>query len=433
MSFRGKIWVLAVSGVIAMYAVIGGLPQVGGLLTTQAQQPVNDAGAQIRIFESVLQHIQNDYVDDPNMEKVRVGALRGLAGGLDPYSAFLTADQVKAYQAGNKTGKVGIGAEFSEVSAYLYVVSVTKGSPAEKAGLKTGDVIEYVDTKATRDISLYDSEQLIEGDPGTAVSLRVLRAGEKPQTIKVTRGSFKTPAVESRIEQGKIGVIKIYTLEDGEANDVRTQVQSLAKQGVQKIVLDLRGLAAGNMKEAVAVANFFIREGNLAEILGQGNKPVKTFAADPANTIFDGKLAAIIDLSTAGAGEVVASAILDHKRGDVVGERSFGAGTEQSLFTLKSGDGFLLTTGKWASSTGVAFLGDDRATTGVKPSVEVKRPDTPEPLAVDDLVDQQNQNPDQPAVTPSPKPAPKTVIEDIQLKKALELLQDKAQVMKAAS
>src|SRR5258708_3120947 len=115
MSFRGKIWILAVSGVIAMYAVIGGLPAVGGLLTTQAQQPINDAGAQIRIFESVLQHIQNDYVDEPNMSKVRLGALRGLAGGLDPYSAFLTADQVQAYQAEKTSGKVGIGAEFSEV------------------------------------------------------------------------------------------------------------------------------------------------------------------------------------------------------------------------------------------------------------------------------------------------------------------------------
>jgi carboxyl-terminal processing protease len=154
MSFRGKLWVLVLSGAIAIYAVVGGLPFVGGLLTTQAQQPINDAGAQLRIFESVLQHIENDYVDEPNLEKVRLGALRGLAGGLDPYSSYLTADQVRDYQAAKTSGKVGIGAEFSEVSAYLYVVSVIKGSPADRAGLKSGDVIEYVDQKATRDISL---------------------------------------------------------------------------------------------------------------------------------------------------------------------------------------------------------------------------------------------------------------------------------------
>jgi len=432
MSLRGKIWVLAISGAIALYAVIGGLPAVGGLLTTQAQQPINDAGAQIRIFESVLQHIQNDYVDEPNMAKVRLGALRGLAGGLDPYSAYLTSDQVRAYQAEKTAGRVGIGAEFSEVSAYLYVVSVTKGSTAEKAGVKTGDVIEYVDGKATRDISLYDAKQLIEGDAGTTVSLRVLRSGEKPQSIKVTRGAVKAPPVESRIEAGKVGVIKIYSLDDGEANDVKSQVQNLMKQGVQKIVLDLRGVASGTQKEGIAVANLFIKQGDLGKVLGRDNKPVKTFTADPANAIFDGKVVAIIDLGTAGAGEVVASAILDQKRGDVVGERSFGAGTEQSLFPLKSGDALLLTVAKWASPNGVAFLGEDRNTTGVKPSVEVKRPDTPEPLAVEDLVDQQNQNQDQPGATPTPKPEQKTVIEDLQLKKALELLADKTAVMKAS-
>src|SRR4026208_1171751 len=110
---------MVISGIVAVYAVVGGMPFVGGILTTSAQQPANDAGAQLRIVESVLQHIQNDYVDEPNMEKVRLGALRGLAGGLDPYSSFLTADQVKEYQSGKAQGKAGIGAEFSQVSGYL--------------------------------------------------------------------------------------------------------------------------------------------------------------------------------------------------------------------------------------------------------------------------------------------------------------------------
>ena len=201
MSFRGKVWVLLISGLIGTYALIGSMPMVGQFLTTQAQQPINDAGAQLRIVESVLQHIQNDYVDDPNMEKVRLGALRGLAGGLDPYSSFLTADQVKDYQ--NKTnGKTGIGVEFSQVSGYLYIVSVIKGSPADTAGLKSGDVIEYIDGKASRDISLYDAEGLVSGQSGSQVALRVLRSGEKPQIIKVTRGTYKVPSVESRVENG---------------------------------------------------------------------------------------------------------------------------------------------------------------------------------------------------------------------------------------
>ncbi len=437
MSIRGKLWILAVSGVIAIYAVIGGLPFMGDVLTTQAQQPINDPGAQLRIVESVLQHIQNDYVDDPDMEKVRTGALRGLAGGLDPYSSFLTAQQVKDYQV-NKTqnSRAGVGAEFSQVSAYLYTVSVTKGSPAEKAGLKAGDVIEYIDTKATRDISLYDARQLLLGAPGSTVKLRVLRAGEKPQTLTVTRGTFKTPAVESRIDASRVGIIKVYSLESGEANDIRSQVENLFKQGIQKIVLDLRGVATGTIEEAAAAANLFIRDGDLAKVIGRDNQVIKTFTADPAKHIYDGKVAALIDLGTAGAGEVVAAALLDRKRGEVVGERSFGAGTEQQLFTLKSGDGLLLTTAKWASAAGHPFLGEDRASMGVKPSVEVKRPDTPEPLEVEELIDKQDQEKQDPQPSASPTPGvekPKPAQEDLQLKKAIEILGDKAQAAKAAS
>src|SRR5204862_7527307 len=123
MSFRGKVWILIISGMIAVYAVVGGMPFVGGILTTSAQQPANDASAQLRIVESVLQHIQNDYVDEPNMEKVRLGALRGLAGGLDPYSSFLTADQVTAYEANKTSNRTGIGAELWQISGLVYVTS----------------------------------------------------------------------------------------------------------------------------------------------------------------------------------------------------------------------------------------------------------------------------------------------------------------------
>ncbi len=431
MSFRGKLWVLALSGVIAVYAVIGGLPMVGGLLTTSAQEPVNDAGVQLRIVESVLAHIQNDYVDDPNMEKVRVGALRGLAGGLDPYSSFLTAEQVKAFEATKTSTKVGIGAEFSQVSGYLYVISALKGSPADKAGMKSGDVIEYIDSKATRDISLYDGRQLVMGDAGTTVSFRVLRAGEKPQTIKVTRGTYKVPNAESRMEAGKIGVIKVYSLEEGEGNDIRGQLTGLIKQGAQKIVLDLRSVSAGTLTEAANVANLFIKDGELAKVIGRENKVTQTFTADPAKAVFDGGLAVLIDLGTAGAAEAVASAVVEHKRGEVIGERSFGAGTEQKLFTLRGGDGLLLTVAKWASPAGKPFLGEDRANTGVKPSIEVKRPDTPEPLEVGNLIDQQTNPNATPTPTPAPKPAAPKVVEDLQLKKALEVLTDKAVAAKA--
>ncbi len=419
MSFRGKFVIVLVSAIIAVYAVFG------GFLRNFAQQPINDAGAQMRIFESVLQYIQNDYVDVPNLEKARGGAMRGLVAGLDPYSSFLTPDQVKDYQAKKQNNLVGIGAEFSSVSSYLYVISVVKGAPADKAGLKSGDVIEYIETKATRDISLYDARQLISGENGSKVNLRVLRAGEKAQTIAVTRGNYSVPVAESKVEAGKIGVIKVFSLEKGEAKDIRTQVENLKKQNVQKIILDLRGVAAGDLNEAVETANLFIKEGTLAQVIGRENKVQQTFTADAAKHLFDGQLAVLIDLGTAGAGEVVAGAILDRKRGEIVGERSFGAGAEQQLFTLRSGDGLLLTVAKWASPNGNPFLGEERAKSGVMPSVEVKRPDTPEPLEVENLIEQQEQQNKQPNPNATPTPqkteTPKQT-EDLQMKKALEIL-----------
>jgi carboxyl-terminal processing protease len=431
MSFRGKLWILVISGVIASYAVIGGLPFVGNLLTTSAQQPANDATAQMRIVESVLQHIQNDYVDDPNMEKVRLGALRGLASGLDPYSSFLTPEQVRAFETAKSSNKVGIGAEFSQLQGYLYVISVIKGSPAEKAGLKSGDVIEYIDSKATRDISLYDARQLVSGDAGSSVNLRVLRAGVKPLTLKVARGAVKAPGAESRIESGRVGVIKVYGLEDGESENIKNQIANLKKQGIAKIVLDLRGVAGGKLSEGVAVSNLFINNGDLAKVIGREGKVLSSFAADPAKAVFEGKLIVLTDLSTAGAAEAVAAAVIDRKRGDVVGERTFGAGTEQKLFPLSSGGGYLLTVAKWASPAGVAFLGEEKNTLGVKPTVEVKRPETPEPLAVQNLIDGQDEDAAAPDNAPA-KPAQEKAPEDIQLKKAVEMLQDgKAATAKA--
>jgi carboxyl-terminal processing protease len=424
MTSRGKFLFVLLSATLAAYAVIG------GWLGTRAQQPINDAGAQIRIFESVLQHIQNDYVDEPNMDKVRSGAMRGLAYGLDPYSSYLTAEQVKDFQTKKTNGQVGIGAELSQVSGYVYVIAPIKGSPAEKAGLKAGDVIEYIENKATRDISLYDAKNLLIGQVGSKVNLRVLRAGEKPQTLAIERGTYKIPEAEVRMEEGKVGVVKVNSLEEGESADIRNRVAELNKQGVQKIVLDLRGVAAGSLTEAVAVANIFIKDGTLAQVIGRENKVASAFSADAAKHLFGGQLAVLIDLGTAGAAEVVAGAILDTKRGEVIGERSFGAGTEQQLFTLRGGDGLLLTTSKWASATGKPFLSDERQSSGVKPSIEVKRPETPEPIDPEELAEQeeQQQQPNQPAATPKPQPK---AVEDVQMKKALEVLNGKAAAAKA--
>jgi carboxyl-terminal processing protease len=417
MTLRTKFSLIILSATLAFYAGFG------AWISTRAQQPANDPNAQLRIFDNVLQHIQNDYVDEPNMEKVRAGALRGLAYGLDPYSTYLTADQVKDFNESGKKNDVGIGAELSQVASYLYVIAPMKGSPADLGGLHAGDIIEYIDGKATRDISLYDAKQLLNGQPGTEVKLRVLRANARPLTLTVKRGSFRAPAAEARMEAGKIGIIKINSLGDGEAADVKSRVQDLIKQGAVKIVLDLRDSAGGSLTEGIAVSNLFIKDGTLAQTIGREGKTLKTFPADPKAAIFAGPIVAVIDNGTAGAAEIIASALLERNRGQVVGEKSFGAGAEQQLFALRDGDGLLLTVVKWASANAKPFLGEDRARSGITPSVEVKRPELADAVAPDDLTgnddDAVKQPQDKREAAPEAKP-----VEDVQLKKALELLRE---------
>ncbi|HJR07202.1 MAG TPA: S41 family peptidase [Pyrinomonadaceae bacterium] len=427
MSFRSKFLVVVFSATLALYAV------VGGLMYTRAQQQ-NDPGAQLRIFESVLQHIHDDYVDEPDLNKVRAGALRGLAYGLDPYSTYLTVDQVRDFRVGLDKDKAGIGAELSQVASYLYVIAPVKGGPAEQAGVQAGDIIEYIDNKATRDISLYDAKQLLNGASGTEVKVRILRSGTRPLTVSIKRAPVQAPGVETRMEASKVGVVRINSLTDGEAAMVQKRVQELQKQGSQKLVLDLRGVAGGSLTEGVKVANLFIKDGALAQTIGRGNKSLKTFTADPKAAIFDGQVVVLIDRGTAGAAEVVASAFIERKRGEVVGEKSFGAGAEQQLFPLRNGDGLLLTTVKWASSAGKSFIG-----AGVSPTFEVKRPELAAAIDPDDLTGNDDdaiaaptQNGERREVAPEAA-SPKQQPEDTQLKKALELLKDKpAQQQKAA-
>src|SRR5438067_2515332 len=275
MSFKTKFTMIVLSASLALYAI------AGAWLATRAQQPANDPGAQQRIFESVLQHIQDDYVDQPNMEKVRAGALRGLAYGLDPYSTYLTPEQVKEYRAGAKSNQVGIGAELSQASSFLYVVAPVKGSPADQAGVRAGDIIEYIDGKATRDISLYDARQLLNGAPGTEVKLRILRTGTRPLTLTVKRGTFRSPAAEARMEAGRIGILRINSLDKDEAADAKARLEDLLKQGAQKIVVDLRSVAGGDIQEGVTVAHFFVRDGSIAKTVGREQKVLQSFEAGP--------------------------------------------------------------------------------------------------------------------------------------------------------
>jgi len=410
MRFKTKIAIVVFSTIIAFYAIVGSYMSKSGQVVARGSQY-----GQLQIFDEVLSHIIRDYVDQPDLEKVRIGSLRGLAEGLDPYSAYLTPEQVKQYDP--KASRAETGLLLSKVGGYAYTVAVLKGSPAEQAGIRSGDFIEYVGKVPSRDLSLYDIEQLLSGQPGTSAEVRILHQGQS-RKVSLPRAKIAQPAIETRIEEPGVGYMRITTLADGKAAEVKTALNDLITKGAQKLVLDLRGTANGKLQEGVAVANLFTGSGTIARVLGKGDKETETFAADPGKVVFNGPLTVVIDRSTSGPAEAIAAAIRDQKRGELVGERTFGSGSDQQLFRLSDEGALLITTAKYAPATGKAFMEEP-----INPTVKVDRPVEAEVILPDgdDDDDAEDNKPDQqqPQVTP-PKPAPP--VEDVQLKKAFEIV-----------
>ena len=423
MRFRMKVTIVFLSTIVAFYAIIGGYLSRPGEAEARGSQY-----AQLEIFEEVLNHIIHDYVDQPDLEKVRIGSLRGLAEGLDPYCAYLTPEQVKQFNANDNRGETGL--LLSKVSGYAYVVAVLKGSPAEQTGIHDGDFIEYIGKVPTRDMSLYDAQQLLTGPAGSQVEIRIVRQGQ-PRKLSIQRVRLTQPPIIGRVEETGIGYIRITSLVDGKAAEVKSQVSDLTAKGAQKIILDLRGSANGKLQEGIAVANLFIDSGVLARVLGKEGKEIQLFRADSSKAVFPGSAAVIIDRSTAGPAETIASAFRDLKRGEVIGERSFGAGSEQQLYPLSDGGALLITTAKYAPANGKPFMEES-----IYPTVKVDRPAEAEPIipAGDEDEEQPEEKPEQPptaqpkTVTPPQPPA-----EDLQLKKALEILRQAPGKAAAAS
>jgi len=428
MSIRSKLTLVTLSAFIAIYSIVGGmLSRSNNSFVRAIAQP--GPYPQLRIFEEVVRHIVNDYVEKPDLEKVRIGALRGLTDGLDPYSAYLLPPQVKDYQA-NKDKVDTTGMVIGQFSGFAYVIAVVSGSPADKAGIRVGDVIEYIDGHATRDLDLYDVKLLLMGSPGTSVELTLIN--RKTEKIKLLRGNIASAPAEDHLVESQIGYVKVPILNKGQAASVETAIKDVLKKGAKSIVLDLRGSAGGELNEGVSVADFFLKSGTISKTIGRKDQIIATQVAKPENDLTEVPIAVIIDRTTAGASEVVAAAIMENQRGEVVGERTlFGMGSQQELFPLDDGSALLLTTARFAAPSGKIFM-----TEGVTPTIEVKSADLADVAAPDENEDNKSQQ--RPPNQPQAGGAPPVVVapkqsDDLKLKKAIEVLTSGAKVKRRAA
>ncbi len=342
---------------------------IGSIFGQSADQK-NEVYKHLNVFSDVVAHIKNDYVEEPDMKAVTLGALSGMLEAVDPFASYLNGDQYHDYLKNKDVKRPDVGIILSKKFGYLGVLDTIPGSPAAKAGLVTGDMIESIKGITTRDMPLEYARMILEGDLGEAVDLSVVRVRRpEPATITLHRANILLPPVESKMLDEKTGYINIDALSAALVNDTRTAVQELQKKGAQQLVVDVRDCGTGTPEDGIALANLFLDKGQITYLTGQ-RYAQKAFNADPAKAVTTLPVAVLTNGGTAGAAEFLAAAVQDNKRGQVVGERTHGdAGLLQAI-TMDDGGAIILTVAKYYTPGGKAI--DD---TGVVPATLMREPE----------------------------------------------------------
>jgi carboxyl-terminal processing protease len=399
MSSRLKYLVVSSSTLLTLLLLVG-----WGLSKGASQ---DDTFKHIGVFSDVVGHIKSEYVEEPDMKSVTLGALNGLLEAIDPFASYLNADQYREYTKNAGVKRADVGLILSKKSGYVGVVGVVPGSPAAKAGLTTFDMIESIKGISTRDMPLAYASMLMQGDSGTTVELSVVRVRRpEPQAVKLTRANLILPSVESKMLADQVGYINVDAMSPQHVKEVATAVQKLQKDGAKKLILDVRGCSVGSPEDGIALANLFMNTGRITYLQGQ-RVPRQNFDADPSKAVTTLPLAVLTNRGTADAAEILAAAVQDSKRGKVVGERTYGDAAQRKAITMDDGGAIILSVGKYYSPDGKAIMdGVVPGTAAAEAEAQVEYDDNGEPIESEQVQQQQK----------------KTTEEDAVVKKALEVL-----------
>jgi carboxyl-terminal processing protease len=405
MTNRIRYFLISISGLLVFYVVLGGVLGKGD---STSEKTYRDLG----VYTEVLSRIKSDYVTQPDLAKVTGGAIRGLLEALDPYSTYFTPAQYKEYLDHPNPGPASVGLVLSKKMGFSTVVSVLPGSPADKAGVKPGDLIDRVDDSPTRELSVVQLQRLLAGQPGTTLTISVVREvrGE-PKTLTMTREVVQPPPTVAKIVEGDTAYLRVATFNKGRSEEIASRLKELTSSGAQKIVLDLRDCAGGEVDEAVKTASLFLDKGLVTYAVGQ-SFPREDFPAKPSGKVYTQPLAVLINQSTAGPAEIVASAVLGNKRGEVVGTRSFGMGVVQKPIAVGDGSGLLLSVAKYYRYDGKPIIDN-----GIVPSVVQTAGGETASLEGEESLEEPEQFGGK---------------DDLQLQKALEILKQESAPAKAA-
>ncbi|HVO82474.1 MAG TPA: S41 family peptidase [Terriglobales bacterium] len=400
MSMKIKAAILVCSAVVLVFMVVGGLDGV--------RASSNDgAYRQLQVYSEVLSRVRSEYVEEPNIPVVTDGALHGLLESLDANSSYLSPAEYKDYKSHKTEAKGDIGAAISKRFGYAAVVAVIPGGPADKAGLESTDILEAIEGKSSREMSLAEIRDLLAGQPGSNVTVEVVRARRaEPQKIVITRDVVNIPPVTDKIMEDGIAYVHVDAFNKGKSSEIAAKIKAVQKAGARKLILDLRNCAEGEESEGIATANLFLNHGTITYLQGQ-KYPREAFNADPAKDITNLPVAVLVNRGTAGPAEVVAAAILENARGDVVGDKTFGDGSVQKTIEMPDGSALILSVAKYYTPSGKAIQD-----TAITPNILV--------ADVDD--DGALPDEDQESVPPDDTNRKQPPQQDEQLQKAIQVL-----------
>lgn len=372
MTLKTRLSVLLLSTPVLIFVVVGGL--IGN-----ASAPGGDETIQhLRVFDNVVSLVLSNYVEEVKVDRAMDGALRGLAEGLDPDSAYLNAQQVADLLSGTPLPDGDVGLELTR-QYYLRVIAARDGSPASKAGLQTGDYIRGIDGKPTRDMSVFEGTRLLRGQPGSKITLTIIRGNAaEPHEVALAREKAPAVVVSGRAATPEVGYVRIASFREGVVEQLKKQIADLSRAGAKSLVIDVRHTAEGPLENGIAAARLFVKSGTLAmkggrekdkDKLAAGEKPAdrETISAQPGDGTIELPVQLLVTTGTSGAAELFAAALDGNKRADLVGEHTLGRAANQKLVRLPENRGLWLTYARYLTPAGDAIQGK-----GLKPDVEVE-------------------------------------------------------------
>lgn len=327
---------------------------------------------ELRTFTEIFGRIKQDYVEPVSDKKLLEDAIRGMLSGLDPHSAYLVDEEYKELQEGTTGQFGGLGIEVGMENGFVKVVSPIDDTPAQKAGIKSGDLIVRLDDKPVKGMTLAEAVKLMRGEPGSQIVLTVVREGaEAPLKFELTRDIIKVRSVKSRLLEKNYGYLRISSFQSGTGEGLVDAIDELKKENeapLKGIVLDLRNNPGGVLNAAVDVSDAFIQSGLIVYTEGRIKNSEMRFNATPDDVINGAPIVVLINGGSASASEIVAGALQDHKRAIIMGEKSFGKGSVQTILPTSNGGAVKLTTARYFTPSGRSIQAE-----GIEPDVTLAR------------------------------------------------------------